>query len=630
MAETFTNPIPNDGIYKYAGHTTFNGGTINGTPHVIRPKVMNTAAEGIETVEDLEGKYVINVHDLAVQRNREEFVVKFIADLNTKSTDKTVHTYGEDWDGQFAYPDMLLNQLRERQAITYAIENASNVGGRWMWKEVHSTAITAFSAAHASGTVNLATGVNTITAATRKAEYTLATYNGVTAGVLPLAFELNTGEACLGGSAADVIFKMIGILRGNDYLMAGGDGTAVRIKDSESKEWYGMLHNTTSAKTVHLMFPDLAIVVDGIEYQEHEVVVQLEAFWYTPTLDQFVFFLNFGKSNLRTALGATNTVNLEEMVKTAGTFSVGAYTRLDHQALVGYFDTLDDGIEEGSGARLDAHTIWQNGIELKQNFVQTFRSKPLEITGTRLATGSYRVDDIQKNRDKMFSQYNTIKNNAMLWGRQSQKLGKHGRPVRTMSGIFDYSLNQIRYMRTTLNLSSSANYSETIEEWLNNIAYSYAAFMEKKGNRVITFACSHDILRSLSKVVKLSYGQQPNLYGTQPAMAPSNPNSVDFGIKSYDFISSYGITLRFIHAPEFDMMTQFKLPNQMVGTGVKPRNIILALDKEYLSTAVLRPDKIQGNIQGNDEDLTREDIIGECTLELLYPKNHAVIICDVI
>lgn len=31
----------------------------------------------------------------------------------------------------------------------------------------------------------------------------------------------------------------------------------------------------------------------------------------------------------------------------------------------------------------------------------------------------------------------------------------------------------------------------------------------------------------------------------------------------------------------------------MVGTGVKPRNIILALDKEYLSTAVLRPDKIQ-------------------------------------
>lgn len=260
---------------------------------------------------------------------------------------------------------------------------------------------------------------------------------------------------------------MIRLLRGNDYLMAGGDGTAVRIKDSESKEWYGMLHNTTSAKTVHLMFPDLAIVVDGIEYQEHEVVVQLEAFWHTPSLDQFVLFLNFGKSNLRTTLGATNTINLEEMVKTAGTFSVGAYTRLDHQALVGYFDTLDDGIEEGSGG-LDAHTIWQNGIELKQNFVQTFRSKPLEITGTCLATGSYRVDDIQKNRDKM-SQYNTVKNNAMLWGRQSQKLGKHGRPVRTMSGIFDYSLNQIRYMRTTLTCPVLLTILKLLKNGLNTL-----------------------------------------------------------------------------------------------------------------------------------------------------------------
>lgn len=95
-----------------------------------------------------------------------------------------------DWDGQFAYPDMLLNQLRERQAITYAIDSASNVGGRWMWKEVYSTAVTAFSAAHASGTVNLATGVNTVTAATRKAEYALATYNGVTNGVLPLHLNL--------------------------------------------------------------------------------------------------------------------------------------------------------------------------------------------------------------------------------------------------------------------------------------------------------------------------------------------------------------------------------------------------------------------------------------------------------
>jgi hypothetical protein len=185
-------------------------------------------------------------------------------------------------------------------------------------------------------------------------------------------------------------------------------------------------------------------------------------------------------------------------------------------------------------------------------------------------------------------------------------------------------------MRTTLNISSAANYSEVIEDWLNNIAYSYAAFMEKKGNKVITLACSWDILRSLSKVVKLSYGQEPNAYGLQPGMAPSNPTNVDFSVKSFDFISAYGITLRFIHAPEFDLMTAFKLPSIMVGTGVKPRNLIIALDKEYISSCVLRPDKLQGNIQGADEDLTREDIIGESTLELLYPKNHAVIICDVI
>lgn len=627
MAETFNTPIPNDGIYKYQGHTTYNGGGINGTPHVIRPKVMNTGV-GIETIEDLEGKYNINVHDIAVMRNREEFTVKFIADLNTKSINKTVHLYGEDWDGQYAYPDMLLNQLRQRNTTRLAINNANNKGGRWMWKAVHSTAMTAFSNAHASGTINLATGVNSVTAATRKEYYALADYNN--AKVLPLAFELNTGEYCLGGSASDVIFKMIGLLRGNDYLMAGGDGSAVRIKDTET-EWYAFLHNQNT-KTVHFMFPDLAINIDGVPYQEHEVVVQLEAFWYSPNMDQFVVMLNFDKSNLRSTLGSTNVINLEEMVPTANTyFEVGDYTRLDHQALVGYFDAEPEAIAEGSGARLDSHTIWQNGIELRQNFVQIFRSKPLEITGTRLATGDYRVDDIQRNRDKMFRQYNTEKNNAMLWGVQSQTLDpKTGRPVRFMSGIFDHTLNPIRYMRTALNISSASNYSEVIEDWLNNIAYSYAAFMEKKGNRVITLACSHDILRALSKVVKLSYGQQPNLYGTQPAMANANPSNVDFSVRSYDFISSYGITLRFVHAPEFDMMTSFKLPYTMVGTGVKPRNIIVALDKEYISSCVLKPDTLQGNIQGADEDLTREDIIGYSTVELLYPKNHAVIIVDVL
>jgi hypothetical protein len=631
MAETFTNPIANDGIYKYQGHTTFNGGTINGTPHVIRPKIMDTAV-GIETAEDLQGKYSFDVHDIAAKRNREEFAIKFIADLNTKTTNRTTHEYAEDWDGQFAYPDMMLNHLRQRDLTTLAIDHASNIGGRWCWKDLaHGDVLTAMSLV---GTTPVTSAGQTyagypVASATRKGELATKTYAGKTC--ICLAFDPATTDYIQGGTAQDVIVKMITLLKAMDYTQRGGNSTSIPLVDSTHTEnWYAFLHNTDT-KSVHIMFPDLAINVDGLEYQEHEVVARLEGFWFNANLTEFVMWINLTDSNLRTTLGTTNVVSYEELVSIATSyFAVGAYTRIDHQALVGYFDTLEAGVTEGSGARLDPHTIWQNGVVAKQNFVQIFRSKPLEITGTRLACGSYRIDDIQKNRDKMFQQYNAIKSNHMLWGKQSQKLGANGRPVRTMSGIFDYGLHQIRYMRSTLNMSSAANYSEVIEDWLNNIAYSYVAFMEKTGNKVITLGCCHDMLRNLSKIVKLSYGQQPNVYGTQPAMHPSNPSSVDFSVKHFDFISAYGITLRFIHVPEFDMMTNFKLPYHLVGTGVKPRNLIIALDKEYLSTVVLRPDKLQGNIQGADEDLTREDILGECTLELLYDKNHAVIICDII
>ena len=636
-----TVPLTSNSIYPTDTLMTDAMGNMANVPGEFGAKIMNTS-EYTDTIPTLEGKYNMNIHDIAVKRSRKKFPIKFIADLNTKSIQGPTHVYGEDWDGDMSFPDTFLDDIRKRNLTVMSISDTANKGGQLRFKTPTGTDMTKMSAIAASITagtaVTPATGSASIITATTGnvlSEQALVTYNGFSC--LPIAFKLDTGEAIQGGDASRHVMKMLQILKSMNYTIQGGTGNVAPLTQAGAKDWY-VAHRGPKALDVHEMFPDLGISIDGILYQEHEAVVMIESLWFSQDLDEYIVFINMDRTNLKNNISATaaNTkVLLSEMVTDAntstsfGTDAIGMYTRFDRQWLVGMYNTVADAVEEGSGARLDGHSIWQYGTETKTNYVQTFRSKPVEITGTRLATSNFREDDIKRHRSTMMDQYNTTKSNTGLWGVKSKAMGANGRPIRTMAGLFDYTQNDIRYIRALLPTNVS-NTSEAIYDWINNLAYCFSAFKEKEGSEVLTFATSHEILRRLSKLVVLSRTQDPNLYGTQAAMGGDpRATSVDFSVAKFDFISSYGITIRFIHAPEFDKMTDFPLPSFITGsTRIRPMNIIVALDKQYISNCVLRPDKLQGNIQSADEDLTREDIIGEMTQEVMYTKNHAVIIVD--
>jgi len=622
------NPLGNTDVHVYGGHTTDSLGTINNSPGQINPHIQE-GGNLPNTVADLQGKYNFDIHDIVISRHREEFPTLSIAELNGSSFDKVIYVFSEDYDGDYQFPDMFFNDLRTQAKTIHAIGSADEEGGKQQWfKAIEAGALAKLYAIKDSGTD--ATINNLVTAGAGEwagslDELATAAYGSDKA--LALAFELGTSEYILGGNPKNVIVKMISLLKGMSYTQRGLDATDAPVTEAVGgASFAGFTHGTT-AKTIHLMFPDVAFNVDGTDYQEHERVFRLEAFWYDLTAAQFVLILNMSKNNLETQLGTTNTFLLEELHQNATTVSAG-YTRIDHQALLGMYNTVPAGVQEGSSASDELQTGFQYAFESKENYMQIFRANPMEITGTRLASGGYRIDDIKRNRDKMLRLYKKDKSNAIMWGKKSQTMQSDGKPLRTMSGIFDYELSPIKYIKGTLNRYSASNYSEAIKDYLNEIAYSMHAFKPKSGNNVTSMMCSHTMLRALDEVVKLSYGQAPNAHG-YTTQQPYRDNVVDFGIKHFDFDTQYG-TLKFMHEPRLDYLTEFQLPTFLAGQNVNPRYIMLALDKEYISTKTLRPDKLQGNIQANDEDLTREDIIGEQTLEMLYPKNHSVILTGIV
>jgi len=620
-------------VFNYGGHTTDNLGTINNSPGLINPAIQG-GGNMPSNVADLQGKYNYDIHDLVTSRHREEFPTLTIAELNGGTHNSVIYPFSEDYDGDFQFPETLLNDLRTADTgivsagafvPAHGIGGASEVGGKMAWfKDVTAAEVAKLYVIRETGTD--ATDVNIVTAATALAEKALVPYGSDK--VLALAYENSGTEVILGGTPRNFITKMIALLKGMNYTQRGGDDTAAPRTAASDVDWMGFTHGTY-AKTVHWPWNDIAFDVDATDYQEHEIVIQVEAFWYDTTASQFIVLLNFSKTNLDTPMGTTNTILLEEMQSAAATVTSG-YTRIDTQLLLGMYNTVPGGIKEGSSANSNLQTGFQYAFESKENYMQIFRADPMEITGTRLASGNYRIDDVKRNRDKMLFLYKKDKSNAVIWGKKSQIMGTDGKPLRTMSGILDYELNPIKYMRASLAAAIATPTATEIKDFVDDIAYSLHAFKPRKGNPSTSMMCSHLMLRKIDSIIKLSYGDTttPNEHGYTTSN-PYTPGTTDFGIKHFDFVTAYG-NLKFMHEPMLDFMTSFQLPYFLVGSGVNPKHIMLAIDKQYLSIKTLRGDKLQGNIQGNDEDLSREDIIGEHTLETLYPKNHAIIIVDLV
>ena len=617
--------------------------TLDGSA-VLLPRI-NSSPLGYEDIATINGKYNFDLSSTLLTRHVAEFPIMFAADFNAKktSTGGDVHVWGEDADQDAHVHDSKLSSLRIASAGSngspYAINHASRKGGQLIWRTMTAaqTDINLLTAANVrantAGVTTLTNGA--VVTQTADAEATILTGAGglLNHKILPLAWRVGTGEEAniVGGSAQGFVAKMAALLEGNWYRKIG---VAEEIKEATSSTaWFGYVHESVNSKpvcTVHAMFPDIMINIDGTDMQLNEVNVRIDSFYFRADYSQFIILLDFNYCNVEEPLGTTNVVLLEEVRSSSATTCESGFTRLSDHILLGMYLGVPGAIAQGSDITEDLHSGYLYDAEYKQNFTQIIQSPQIKITGTYLASNNFKVNTPQKLRDDLLYKFKIARRNTMLFGSGDRKKNATGQTIQSTSGLFDYEKFPIRYMRGTLNRYSASNYIDAVNDFIEKFARSVFAYKNSSSSSMMNVYCSKFFMTKLDKAIKLGFQQNNNLLGystTGGSPLPSG-NVLNLDLQFTDVKTAYG-TLRFTVDPGLDMMTEMMLPAFM-GTTINPKNMLLAIDKSKISTVSLRAATLRGNIQNNSADYTMEDILSEETFELLDPFSHAIMMVDIV
>lgn len=666
------NPIGTTDLFPNKTLTPGSDGSLTSSSAIF-PRIDENPL-GYEDLNTLNAKYSFDLGGVTAVYRREAFPFQWIADFNAKptSTGGDIHVQAEDLDQDVMFHDTMLNKLRlasQGQADPsginganlpvnkpLAINSSSNYGGKLHWRPLTTAAFADINLllehGYAGTTGGRATAAATIVDKTSIAYDSQLYAAGASTGsnlqghmILPLGWSLaasGEGSRSAGGLDAEVfVTKLAALLEGNWYKKIGYD-TNVLTTAAAGQRIYGYIHESAGTNkptcTVHMMFDDIAIEVDGSERQLHEVAVRLHGFVFTADFKEVVLLLDFNYANLEdltlSSTAANNKVLLEEIKNSSTVFS-GGFTRLNTHALLGMFVTTPDAIAQGSDLGTDGnyHSGYLYDIETKENFAQIVQSPKIKISGTYLASQNrLKLNQAQKMRDDMMMKFKQLRTNLALYGKgASHRRNSSGDMINSSAGFFCYQMNPIRYMRQTLNFSAAQSRLEAIRAFVINYARALFAFQPSaQNNGVKQVLVSKWMMMMLDEYIKLGQQETNNIYGQYTGMQPRiDGNTVDLGIKYNRITTPYG-TLEFIIEPAFDYMTEMILPGFVSTTNVNPKYIMMGVDKSKISTVSLRAPRLRGNIQTNSADFTMEDIICEETLEVLNPMSHAVTLVNIV
>ena len=275
--------------------------------------------------------------------------------------------------------------------------------------------------------------------------------------------------------------------------------------------------------------------------------------------------------------------------------------------------------------------------ETNYNFTQIFASKKYGISGTAMATKYKFEGDFEKTRSHHLAWYKKNKDSTYLNGigyetiAVSNDRAVAGQPVRATSGLFDYAKFPIRYF--SMAWPSLANMAATdaiaglaLARFMEQLADYCTAFRSREASKNLTFLVGRDIYRDLARMnayYASAWNASGNLLGGNVQV--NQPGQMSFGLEVYSYKVG-NVTLNFVHNPSFDITPNIPIPAWIWGVnGVNPRKMMLLIDPPNMKEKVLRPDRIIGNIQDNDQDGFLEGIRGESGFQARYPKNFAVI-----
>jgi len=268
------------------------------------------------------------------------------------------------------------------------------------------------------------------------------------------------------------------------------------------------------------------------------------------------------------------------------------------------------------------------------NCSQIFATPSYGITGTHQASNFRFGDDFQRTRAMWLELYKGWKESAFLFGVKGETAATHGtetehfmigQPVRSLGGLMDYALFPINYMKRPL---ASANYgSETTDQlklvtWLDDVADSLTAF-KSNGSQDLTFLVSLSFLRRLIPYTRTIMNNGA-IMGGQVNL--TKPSQLTFGLEVYEFVSSAGVKMKFIHDKSLDYLPSLPVPYWIFGqASLNPREVLISIDTNNIKQVICRPDRIYGNVQQIGQDAFMEGMRGESSFILRYPKNHTIL-----
>jgi len=371
----------------------------------------------------------------------------------------------------------------------------------------------------------------------------------------------------------------------------------------------------------------------------HEVLIRIEAVKFIYAVnsdpDMMIIFLNPAQSNIA-GLSSANLlllgVSSEDNQATATHPLEGYIAYPSRMCQVGQVVEAPLPIPEGDNFS-DVGNFTQHR-ETLVNYSQIFATGKYGITGTVQASKFRFGNDFAKTREMWMKQFKSSRVAALLRGVRSEtkvvsnsrsKEGLNGQPVRSLGGLLDYSLFPITYIRKPLATltSVSTNKALDLSRWLSDLGNSLTAFRSKSdSSRNLTLLCSQKFLDKLDLYVRSTFND-PWMGGQIQIQKPS---ALTFGLEIYQFKTSRGIGLNFIHEPALDYMVEFPVAYHMFGKGkVDAKDILLSLDTNNIKHVICRPDVIHGGIQDPGQDMFQEAMRGEASFMLRFPKNHAII-----
>ena len=217
-----------------------------------------------------------------------------------------------------------------------------------------------------------------------------------------------------------------------------------------------------------------------------------------------------------------------------------------------------------------------------RNFTQIFKDT-YEITGTAGQT-KFRTGDPMKNdkKRKTFDHSSRIEF-AMLFGRKNESTGDNGKPLRFMGGLRE----QIPGTRTTV-----FGAAVTVNSFLDAV-YQVFDFDSPAGSTRMAF-CGNLALNSLNKVIQadsnsdIDYQGVFNVYGMN-FMRFVTPQG-EILLKTHPLLNRHALWSRSVFVLDFSAMKYVYMQG--------------------------RDTKFKDDIQNEDEDLRRGEIMTECSLQL--------------